>query len=685
MHKIIHYKKILFLACFLITLNGHSQNKQIKDLNKANGRTWTADNGNGTYTNPIFYEDFCDPDIIRVGEDFYMTGTSMHVMPGLPVMHSRDLVNWELISYVFDRLDLGPEFRLEDEQGKGVYSYGIWAPCIRYNKGTFYILADIPRYGTFIYSATNPKGPWKCEKMNGSFHDMSVLFDDDGKNYIMWGAGTLQIAQLTENLLDTIPGTNRLLTETKGFIDEGAHLYKINGKYYFTAIQWKRNPLHMACGRADNPYGPYEMNPAITEGETFGLAKGYRLVNPRNTPPFRIIEPHTNDDGNVSIAQGGLVKTATGEWWGFAHNDYNSVGRPTSLVPITWKDGWPYIGLEGNLKRAPRTWIKPNTGYETNPYAPYRRNDNFDSDTLNIAWQWNHLPDDNKWSLTEHPGFLRLHSLPSKNFWVARNTITQKGVGPESEPTVELEADGLQIGDIAGLALLTAPYSWIGLERTTDGISIAHYNEMTNETLRLPFNGNKIWLRVHCDYLKEKAQFSYSTDGKNFRNIGNELTMFFQIKTFQGTRYALFNFNVEGKAGGYADFDNFVVNEPHPNGLIREIPYKKTITLTNSATESLVSIDNESKFKIIDCNLGRVALKTSKGYVSVNADGTVSIKKGKPEKAETFQWIETPYGDLVLLSLVTNRYLHIENDGSVNANSIGPKPDRKDGTCLIWQ
>ncbi len=684
MYKLNLNKKIVFLALALIAVGGNAQNKQFKDQRTPAGRTWTADNGNGTFTNPLFYEDFCDPDIIRVGEDFYMTGTTMHVMPGLPVMHSKDLVNWELISYAFDRLDLGPEFRLEE--GKNVYSYGIWAPCIRYHDGTFYILADIPRHGTLLYTATDPKGPWKCEKMNGAFHDMSVLFDDDGKRYIMWGAGAMRIAQLTENMLDTIPGTGRILHETLGYQDEGAHFYKINGKYYFTAVQWKKNPLRMACGRADSPYGPYEMNAAITAAETFGLAKGNRLINPRQSPPFRPVAPHTKDDGNVAIAQGGLVQTATGEWWAFAHNDYNSVGRPTSLVPVTWQEGWPYIGLPGNLKRAPRTWVKPNTGYKTKPYAPYNRCDNFDSDKLNLIWQWNHLPADDKWSLTERPGYLRLHSLPAKDYWWARNTITQKGVGPESEPTVELDASGLQPGDVAGLALLTAPYSWIGLVCNENGLSLEQYYELTDETVRIPFKDKKVWLRAHCNYLTEKATFSYSTDGKNFQPFGAEATLFFQIKTFQGVRYSLFNYNTSGSNGGYADFDNFIVNQPHPNGLMRPIPYKKTIVLTNRADGKQLSIANEKRFSVIDRKQGRVALRTNQGFVSVDPEtGKVSISKRKPEQNETFQWIENPYGDLVLLSLATHRYLHIETDGSIHANCIGPKPDREDGTCLMWE
>ena len=686
MFKLFFSKKALLFALILMpSLQGKAQKEQTGSIRNSTGHTWTADNGNGTFTNPLFYEDFCDPDIIRVGDDFYMTGTTMHAMPGLPVLHSKDLVNWKLASYAFDKLDLGPEFRLEDE--KGIYSQGIWAPCIRHHKGKFYILADVNRQKTQLFISESPAGPWEHTEMNGSFHDPSVLFDDDGKIYMVWGARALRMAQLAENMKDTIPGTGRVLFDTKQRMDEGAHFYKINGKYYITSIWWKTNPLRMVCARADKPEGPYEVNPAITAGETFGLAKGHRLRNPRQSPPFKVIQPHTNDDGNVSIAQGGLIETSTGEWWGFAHNDYNSIGRPTSLAPITWKDGWPYFGLAGNLKRAPRTWVKPNTKYkEKQPFSPYQRDDDFDGSKLSNIWQWNHVPVDSKWSLSERPGYLRLNSLPAKSFWLARNTLTQRGVGPVSQPTVELDANGMKTGDVAGLALLTAPYSWVGLVCGKNGLSLEQYYELTDDTVRISFTGKKVWLRAHCDYLTEKAQFSYSTDGKSFSPLGKEITMFFQVKTFQGVRYALFNYNSTGCDGGYADFDNFTVYQPHPHGLMRPIPYKKTITLTNRADKKLLSINNTTKFKVIDRKLGRAALQLPQGFISVNPeDGKISVKRGRPEQNETFQWIETPYGDLVLLSLATNRYLHISTNGEITANCVGPKPDRRDGTCLTWQ
>jgi beta-xylosidase len=194
------------------------------------GRTWAADNGNGTYSNPLFYDEFSDPDIIRVGSDYYLTGTTMHTMPGLPVMHSKDLVNWTLLGYAFDRLDLGPDFRLEG--GKSIYGGGIWAPSFRYNKGTFYIFANVNRFGLQVFRATDPRGPWKHNRIEQGLHDLSVLFDDDGKIYAVYGASNIHIVELNQDLTALLPGTDRVLIEPNQGMGEGSHIYRLNGKYY---------------------------------------------------------------------------------------------------------------------------------------------------------------------------------------------------------------------------------------------------------------------------------------------------------------------------------------------------------------------------------------------------------------------------------------------------------------------
>ena len=650
----------------------------------ASAQTWMADNGNGTFTNPLFYDEFSDPDLIRVGDDFYLTGTTMHAQPGLPVLHSQDLVNWKLLGYVFDRLDLGPEFRLEG--GHESYGQGIWAPSFRYHDGTFYIFTNINHHTTQLFRATNPAGPWTRTAMKRSFHDLSVLFDDDGKVYVIWGYQEIHFAQLTEDLTDIVSGTEKIIIPKGAGIGEGLHWYKIDGKYYILSA-WYDGRMRMPAARADQPDGPYEVNQAVSTDENFGITEGYRLASTK--PPFRVSPPNTEDSGHMSLHQGGVVNTPTGEWWGFSMMDYNSVGRLTCLSPITWQDGWPYFGLRGNLRRTPRTWMKPNTGHTSEPTAPYQRNDDFSGPRLANVWQWNHVPVDSSWSLSERAGFLRLHSLPAADFWSARNTLTQRSIGPESIPTAELDASGLQPGDVAGLALLNLPYAWLGVRRDGDVWTLAHFDQLTGKTTTQPLDRKHVWLRAHCDFLKDQATFSYSTDGKTFERIGGEFPLVFQLKTFQGVRYSIFHYNTSGSAGGYADFDSFTVVEPHPHGLMRPIPFGQSITLTNFGNETPLKIEGATRFIVVDRGLGRVALQAGDRFVSVAAsrdNARVGLKHGEPGDSETFQWTENVYGDLNLLSLATHRHVRIDlESGEIFADSPGPKPDRKDGTCFIWK
>jgi xylan 1,4-beta-xylosidase len=265
----------------------------------ARAQTWTADLGNGTYSNPLFYDEFSDPDVIRVGDDFYLTGTTMHAMPGLPVLHSRDLVNWTLLGYALDRLDLGPEYRLEN--GGEIYGRGIWAPSFRYHDGTFYIFSNVNGRTTQLFRAGDPRGPRTRTAMKVSLHDLSVLFDDDGKVWVVWGYRDLRLARLDSSLTDTVPGSVRVLFGRDSEMGEGSHFYKINGKYYILSA-WYERRMRMACARADRPEGPYEVNPEISADEDFGLAMGHRLRGP--APPFVISPPDpTSLDGQLAWRQ----------------------------------------------------------------------------------------------------------------------------------------------------------------------------------------------------------------------------------------------------------------------------------------------------------------------------------------------------------------------------------------------
>jgi beta-xylosidase len=637
-------------------------------------RSWTPDNGNGTFTNPLFYDEFSDPDLIRVGDWFYLTGTTMHAMPGLPVLRSKDLINWEFLSYAAERLDLGPQFRLED--GKNIYGQGIWAPSLRYRNGVFHIFTNVNGRGTQIYTATDPKGPWTHREMKRSLHDLSVLFDDDGKAYAVWDHQQMHIAQLTDDLTDIVPETEKILFSKTAGMGEGAHFYKIDGKYYILSANYAGG-FRMPAARADHVYGPYEVNQAISKDEGFGMARGYRLKNKQ--PPFVVEPPDPASRDASALHQGGIVLTPAGEWWGFSMMDYNSVGRLLSLSPITWKDGWPYFGLPGNLGRNPRTWVKPRTASAQPVTVPYERSDDFAGAALKPVWQWNHAPVDGKWSLTQRPGYLRLQAQPATSFWDARNSLTQRAIGPMSTPTVALDVAGLQDGDIAGLALLNLPYATLGVEKRDGKFSVVLFDQARNQHSRVGIDATRLWLRAECDFLTEQARFSYSLDGKLFQSIGQAVTMIFQLTTFQGVRYALFNYSTSKHDGGVADFDSIDVFQPHPQGLMRPIPYNQAIRLSGYP----------SVLKVSDMGLGRVALQSADAYLTVADDGGVALKAGLPGTAQSFQWMETPTGELVLMSLQTNRFLRVDQQsgkppGTMKADSPGPQPDGADGVRFIW-
>jgi beta-xylosidase len=648
-------------------------------------RTWTADNGNGTFSNPLFYDEFSDPDLIRVGDDYYLTGTTMHAMPGLPVLHSRDLVNWELMSYAVDRLDLGPRYRLE---GGEIYGQGVWAPSFRYHNGTFHIFTNVNGQTTQHFTARSPGGPWTRTAMKKSLHDLSVLFDDDGKVYVVWGYQDMHFAQLDSALVDIVPGTERVLFAKDAGMGEGAHFYKIDGKYFIISA-WYAQRMRLPAARADRPEGPYEVNKEVSADEVFGLREGYRVRGNGTGREIALSPPNPIGRGHMSMHQGGVVQTPSGEWWGFSMMDANSIGRLTALSPVTWNNGWPYFGLPGNLGRTPRVWVKPTTSTPSPPRAPYQRSDAFSGPRLANVWQWNHVPDDTRWSLSERPGFLRLHSLPASDFWTARNTLTQRAVGPRSTATTVLDVGGMRENDVAGLALLNRPHAWIGVQRSSKGLALKQYDQLTDSTIEVPMRGTRVWLRVESDFLTEQSRFDYSADGKRWTPVGKPFTTAFQLKTFQGVRFALFHYNIGASAGGFADFDRMDIYEPNPRGLMQPIPVGRTITLRSAGRETPFAIENQDRFTVVDRKLGRVALRSGEGYVSVSptsdSTGMVRLRAGSPGESETFQWMETLYGDVVLMSLATNRYLFIETDGRVTANSRGPEPDPSDGTTLRWR
>ena len=664
--------------------------------------TWIADNGDGSYTNPLFYDEFSDPDLIRVGDDYYLTGTTMHSMPGLPVLHSRDLVNWELKGYALTELNLGPENRLEE--GETIYGQGIWAPSFRYHNGTFHIFANVNGQTTQHFTATDPAGPWTHRAMKRSLHDLSVLFEDDGRAFVVWGYREIRFAQLNETLDDIVPGTERVLIPADAGFGEGAHFYKFKGRYYISCSNY--DPIgYMACARADRIEGPYEIT-TISAEETFGTGNGWRIAGMGwgEFGEFDLHPPQRHQMGAIPLHQGGIVDTPAGEWWAVSMTDQNSLGRLTALSPLTWQDGWPYFGLPGNLLRTPRTWVKPTMDEPSPIQTPYQRDDTFDGPAVANVWQWNHVPVADAWSLDSRPGFLRLQSLPASDFWFARNTLTQRAMGPESIATTIVDPTGLEPGGRGGLALVNYPYAVLGITREADGgLVLERIDQNAADRISLPLSAdtNRIWLRAHCNFDTEQAVLSYSTDGETFVPVGAPFTTIFQLQTFQGVRYGLFNYTTATNSSGHLDFDEFMVVEPRAR---RSIPFGQEITLTSRAEETVLGVwrgrlrlqtDDEdapdARFRVIDRGRGRVALQSvaDGGYVTVTGLGGPADVKVLPhldEERSVFQWNHMMQGDVLLMSLATNRYLTASSHvgGLASADSPGADPNRKGGATFIY-
>lgn len=507
-----------------------------------------ADNQNLTSTvrNPIIWADVPDPDVIRVGEDFYMVSTTMHLMPGCPVMHSKDLVNWETIGYVFDRLEDTPRYDLSEGT---VYGKGQWATSLRYHDGRFYLLFspnDQP-YKSYIYSATDPAGEWKLITRSNHFHDASLLFDDDGRVYVFSGSGDIHLQELKADLSGVKEdGVNTIVIhpdgEEKG-LHEGSRVIKHNGMYYAFVISWPQGkPRRQLCYRSDKITGPYEKM-VVLESEFGGF-------------PY--------------VGQGCLVDDAEGNWWGVIFQDRGGVGRILTLNPATWKNGWPMLGDEQGK-------VPAEIGKKVVPLANAGvvQSDDFNDGRKNILWEWNHNPDDSLWSLDERPGWLRLRTGgPTDNAFVARNTITQRMEGPECEGTVKLDISGMKKGDCAGFGAWNGDAGLLTVTDLGDGkrnltaqsssVTIGEPNHSvtgvtTDDIESVSLDGNDLWLRIIADFRPgfDLATFAYSTDGDNWNTIGKPFKMKFDYRRFfMGTRFAIFNYSTTGD-GGYIDVDSF--------------------------------------------------------------------------------------------------------------------------------
>ncbi len=503
----------------------------------------------GFFNNPVIWADVPDPDVIRVGDDFYMVSTTMHLMPGCPVMHSRDLVNWETIGYVFDRLNDTPRY---DLNGGTVYGKGQWATSIRYKDGHFYVLFspnDQP-YKSYIYTTTDPAGEWKLVTRTDHFHDASLLLDDDGKAYVFYNGGDIKLRELAPDLSGVKEGGIDQIVihpdSTETGLHEGSRVIKHNGKYYAFVISWPAGkPRRQLCYVADDITGPYEKH-VVLESQFGGF-------------PY--------------VGQGCLIDDAEGNWWGMIFQDRGGVGRVLTLNPCHWEGDVPMLGdSEGKVPAMVEKTIVPLEA------AGVNSSDEFSDGKKSILWQWNHNPVDEAWSLTEREGYLRLYTTtPVDNLYEARNTISQRMTGPLEKGVVKLETGGMKAGDRAGFAALNGDSGLLTVEVNDDGSYIVcgsssvrlgegHTVAATvdKEWARVPFTGDKVWFAIDTDFNpgQDMARFSYSLDGDEWHPIGEPFKMIFDYRRFfMGTRYAIFNYST-AQSGGYIDVDWFRLQRP---------------------------------------------------------------------------------------------------------------------------
>lgn len=498
------------------------------------------------YTNPVMWADVPDMSITRSGSDYYLISTTMHLMPGAPVMKSKDLVHWEIASYVFDSLTDNSKYNLLNGT---VYGRGQWASSIRFHNGKYYVLFspnDQP-FRAYIYSTSDPsKEKWSLVSRTPHFHDASLFFDDDGRVYVFSGTGSLR--ELKRDLSDVEPdGVNMKIfqrDETETGLLEGSQVVKYNGKYYLLMISWPRGkPRRQVCYRADKITGPYEKK-VILQDDFAGF-------------PY--------------AGQGAIIDDEKGNWYGLIFQDRGGVGRVPLLMPVNWKDGWPMLG--DSTGRIPLHAQIPLKSYDTGKRIV--EGDEFNEKKLKLQWQWNHNPVNEAWSLKERPGYLRLKTnRVVDNLFLAPNTITQRMEGPVCRGTIAMDVSHMKNGDVAGFSAFNGHAGLLsvvmknGQKHLVMSMNVVDMDNEKGKIIRgveveekerIVLNSDKIYLKIEGDFNlnRDIATFSYSFNNKDWKKIGVDFKMRFDyLRLFMGTKFAIFNYATEAE-GGYVDVDFF--------------------------------------------------------------------------------------------------------------------------------
>ena len=532
-----YLRKIFFFqVIFLLNLWAYAQNDSVPKWG-----AWSVwgDMGNGMYANPVLPADFSDIDCIRVGKDYYAISSTFQYSPGMIILHSKDLVNWEIAGHaVNDITQISPEMNY-DRMNR--YGKGIWAGAIRYHDKKFWIYFGTPDEGYFMTTAKKPEGPW--EPLHQIFNekgwdDGCPFWDDDGQAYFI---GThfsdgykIHLFKMTADGKTLLKETDKVIYQSKG--SEANKLYKINGNYYHFFSEVKTDGRAVMMERSENIWGPYSKPKQLSATQK------------------KFNEPN----------QGGIVQTTNGDWYFLTHHGTGDwSGRIMSLLPVKWVDGWPIPGEVGTDTIGQMVWRSSIPVKKQKKMFP-QTGDDFNEKKLGQQWEWNHQPKKENWSLLEREGWLRMYAskpIEPGNMLKAANTLTQRSFRTNAnEAILKIDISNMANGQHAGLSHFGSPnYSAVGIICKDSG-KFVEFNLKGKITDGLAISGNDLWLRSIWG-LDGKSEYSYSTDGKYYITIGNVYQMMWG--SYRGDRLAVYSYN-DTNEEGYVDVDFFHYNFTAP-------------------------------------------------------------------------------------------------------------------------
>lgn len=499
---------------------------------------WIPDLGNGKYKNPVIFADYSDPDVIRVSDDFFLVSSSFNCMPGIPVLHSKDLVNWKIVNHVYDSIPL-------EKYRKPVHGEGSWAPAIRYHNNRYFVYFCTPNDGLFMASTKDPFGKWELQQIEKVelWEDPCPFWDEDGSAYLVRSkvcAGELYLHKMSNDGKKLLDNGEMIYKDSSQPTIEGPKLYKQRGYYYIFSPAGGVSGGWQTVLRSKNIYGPYEAKIVMHQGNT------------------DINGPH----------QGGLVDSPDGEWWFMHFQDKESYGRIVHLQPVTWTDNWPLIGIDNNndsIGEPVSEFNKPYVQTKSEIVIP-QTSDEFNGSELGLQWQWHANSKKNWFELKQKNGVVRLNAVKNitqnGNLWYVPNLLLQKTPSPSFTVKTKLDFHGNLENDRCGLLVMGNEWYYTALVNTGAGVKIAMYEgtsarceDKTIEVESSEFQGTTCYLQLSVNEF-EIGQFSYSTDNLKYVPIGPG----FQMKKGKwiGAKVGLFCINPNIlNSKGYADVDWF--------------------------------------------------------------------------------------------------------------------------------